>query len=374
MQPLIAINGRFLTKSVTGVERYALEICQALLRRGARLKFIVLAPRGELKQRLPGLVQDDSPLQGHAWEQLRLPLMARRLGARVLWCPCNTAPVLLPVKSLVASIHDASVFAGPEWFNPKFRFLYRWLLPAIGRRAQRIITVSKFSKQELTRYRIVTDPGKVRVVGEGISSLIQNHQGQARKPDEGFSGLTGERQRYVLALGSINPRKNFERLMLAWKQLPESIKQGRRLLVAGDIQRCFRTSGFAVDADDVAYLGYVSDEEALNLYRGADAFVYPSLYEGFGLPPLEAMACGAPVMVSHAASLPEVCGDAALYCDPFDIEDITRKLAQILTDDTLRRELVLKGFQQAKKFSWEDAAGQLLSVFDELIDKERNNT
>jgi glycosyltransferase involved in cell wall biosynthesis len=361
--PLVVINGRFLTQVVTGVQRYAVEMVLGLLKVRRQYEIVVVAPSGRLISQVPNLVQDNFPITGHLWEQVRLPWLMKKMKADLLWCPGFTAPLLNLGVPLVVTFHDAATFAGPEWFSPTFTLYYRFLIPLVGRVAAKIITDSEFSRQELVKYRMVGRPDNIEVVYCGLTPLRKNKQG-ATKTLELLEG-----KNYVLSLGSRNPRKNMPRLLLAWNKIPGNVKNGRVLAIAGKVDRVFSQEKFSKLPQDVIFLDYVPDDELFDLYSNADAFVYPALYEGFGIPPIEAMSCGTPVLVSNITSLPEVCGNAAAYCDPYNIDNIADKLSQLLTDDTFVKTLIKRGFEQAKLYSWTRSARQLSNIFDSIIDK-----
>jgi glycosyltransferase involved in cell wall biosynthesis len=173
---------------------------------------------------------------------------------------------------------------------------------------------------------------------------------------------------FILNLSSRDPRKNIKRLIAAWHKVDPDLKRGVKLFVVGGQIKGVVNEGLGnVYDDDIIFLGYKKDEEIRELYRKAMFFVFPSLYEGFGLPPLEAMACGAPVIVSDVASLPEACGEAALYCNPIDENDIALKITMMLTNEALRRRLQREGLARAKGFTWEKSAEALLNVISTII-------
>jgi glycosyltransferase involved in cell wall biosynthesis len=364
-EPLVAINGRFLTQVVTGVQRYAAEMVLQLASLQKHYQVVVLAPKGRLLSEVPNLVQDDFPLAGHVWEQFRLPWLLKKIKADLLWCPGFTAPLLNPGVPLVVTIHDAAMFAGPEWFSPAFTLYYRCLIPLVGRLATKVITVSHFSRQELIKYRLVGRPDNIEVIYNGLMSLRKTQNGAVKALEQ----LQGKN--YVLSLGSRNPRKNTPRLLLAWNKISDKVKNGRILAIAGKIDRVFSEEKFTIMPHDVMFLGYIPDDNLFALYSQADAFVYPALYEGFGIPPIEAMSCGSPVLVSNITSLPEVCGDAALYCDPYSVDDIAEKLSQLLTDKSLVMGLKQRGFERVKIFTWEKSAQQLHDIFETVIHADR---
>ena len=169
--PLIAINGRFLTQVVTGVQRYAVEMVLGLLKLRRHYQIVVVAPSGRLISEVPNLVQDNFPIAGHLWEQVRLPWLLRKMKADLLWCPGFTAPLINYGVPLVVTLHDAATFAGPEWFSPAFALYYRFLIPLVCRVSAKIITDSEFSRQELIKYDMVGRPDDIEVVYCGLTPL-----------------------------------------------------------------------------------------------------------------------------------------------------------------------------------------------------------
>lgn len=359
----IAVNGRFLCETrVTGVQRYAIELCKALLPRlaGEGIELVLLAPKGKLPPLDWGarIVQADRAVHVYGWEQLVLPRMVRSVGADLLWSPCNLGP--LGVARQVVTIHDASVFVHPEWFDWRFALLYRLLLPRLARRALRVLTDSHSSARDLVRHGVVP-PGKLTVVYSGVGFP------QARSSTVLPRPLP---EPYLLTVSSLEPRKNLTRLLGAWTRiqalgaLPE-----HRLVVVGASARVF--SGGALGdtlPPKVIAVGYVSEEELRRYYYWADAFVYPSLYEGFGLPPLEAMLFAKPTLVSDIASLREVCGDAALYCDPLSVEDIIGGVLRLATEEALRARLSSLAAARAAYFTWDRAAEEVASIVRQALD------
>ena len=255
---------------------------------------------------------------------------------------------------MVVAIHDASVFAVPETYSRAFRLWYRYLHPRLGRRALRIVTASEFSRSELGRYLGIA-PERIAVIpGGGEHMLAQPSDGRVLQR----LGLSG---RYLLAVSSQSPHKNFGGIVAALQYLCQEIPL---VFAGGANSRVFQLSGAA--SGKAHLVGRVTDGELRALYENAACFVYPSFYEGFGLPPLEAMTCGCPVIVSRAASLPEVCGDAAVYCDPGDPVDIARAIESVLTNPGLQADLRRRGPERAAGFTWHKAARSLLSLVDQL--------
>jgi glycosyltransferase involved in cell wall biosynthesis len=351
----ILVNARFLIGPLTGVQRYAREMVNALHAVGkARYELVLAVPR----QGAFGLCEDielfcdPSRLPGHLWEQTRLPTIMKKTGAGLLWSPCGSGPLL--VKKQVVTVHDASVFACGECFKWTYRTFHRTLLPLLSKRVLRLITVSEFSKSELLSYKIGSFE-RISVIHNGINAQAFGNQKRKAPIDA---------ENYVLSVGSRDPRKNVPRLVKAWEAIPSSRKDGFKLVIAGGSGGGFAREILGDVPRDVVFLDYVAEQDLASLYARAAVFVYPSIYEGFGFPPLEAMVCETPVIVSNAASLPEICGDAALYCDPFDVQSIADRIAELLDDCPLQEQLRNKGLERVKEFTWQKAATELMKVFD----------
>ncbi|HRY30055.1 MAG TPA: glycosyltransferase family 1 protein [Elusimicrobiota bacterium] len=360
MKRTVLINGRFLGQPVTGVQRYAREVLSVMGAMPDNPFHLVLAcpnrPKGESFGNVE-ILNDASPLPGAMWQQIRLPWIIQKTKADLLWSPCNIGPLF--AENHVVTIHDASVFAHPECFSPLFRAYYRAAWKSLGRRARLIITDSNFSKNELIRYRIAK-PEKIRVVYAGHREMDAS-----AKPQPIVDGP------YVLTVGSRDPRKNLGRLLQAWEKLGTS-KKNRRLIVAGGGAASFSSEKIGKVPSDVVFTGHVPDEKLAALYAGADAFLFPSLYEGFGMPPLEAMSSGIPVAVSDIPVLREMCGNAAVYVNPTDPDDIRHGLHEILSDTDLRRRLVEKGRAQVGSFTWDKTAAGILNTFREILNEGEN--
>ncbi len=351
----IFINGRFLTQPVTGVQRYAIELSKRLKECSNDITFRFLAPNNILHRDLAETLGAEvcGRLTGHAWEQLELPLFAR---GGFLVNLCNTAPVSKTRQ--VVTIHDAAVYAVPQAYSRSFRTLYKTLLPTLSRTAQSIMTVSEFSKRELIRYCGVPED-KVTVVYSGREHIFAHAADTEVFSKHGF----GNRP-FLLAVSSLSPNKNFMGIVRALEHLRNPDFD---VVIAGGVNPAVFSQRADFLPKSVKHLGYVSEGELRALYEGATGFVHPAFYEGFGLPPLEAMACGCPVIVSNAASLPEVCGDAALYCDPHSPQDIADKIQRLMSDPDLREKLRQKGLRRAEKFSWNECAVRTLAVIKEML-------
>ncbi len=347
----VAINGRFLTQPATGVQRYAYELVRAwdeMLGEGeidpGRYAIELLAPR--LESSAPSLecipVRQVGRLAGNLWEQIDLPWSAR---GHLLFDPCNIGPVIKPGQAV--TLHDASIFAVPDSYSLGFRSKYRLVLSILARTARVILTDSFFSKNELVRYCHV-DQRRVQVVPLGCDHITR------AQPDEGvFQKNKIGQKPFLLAVGSNAPHKNLGRLCQAVNLLRDSNLE--LVIAGGTFTRVFQATGLA-QSEKIKPLDYVSEGELKALYQRATALVFPSLYEGFGLPPLEAMACGCPVMVARTAALPEVCGDAALYFNPESAQDLADKIALFVPDAGLQANLRALGLLRAAKYTWRDTA------------------
>lgn len=354
----IYINGRFLTQAMTGVQRYATEIVKALdallISDGNRqgVTVVLLTPPNATPPGWLRLIESRpvGVLRGQAWEQLELPRYTRDGVCLNL---CNTAP--LAGRSTVVAIHDAGVFAVPQTYSWAFRLWYRVLHPRLGRRALGIVTVSEFSRSELGRH-VGIAPDRITIIPNGGEHIL------AEPADRRVLERLALSRRYVLAVSSLSPHKNFGGIVAALEHLRSGDFD---LVFAGaSNSRVFRQSAAASGGARLA--GRVTDAELRALYENADCFVYPSFYEGFGLPPLEAMTCGCPVVVSRLASLPWVCGDAAVYCQPDDPADIARAIETVLGSPELQDDLRKRGPERAARFTWHDAARSLLDLIEKL--------
>ncbi len=335
----VTINGRFMTQRVTGVQRYAREV----MARDARLASIV-APRNPARG-----------LRGHLWEQSILPA---RIGRDLLWSPCNTGP--LAVTKQVVTIHDCAFYDHPEGFSRKFAAWYHWLVPKLARRIRRIITVSKFSCHRLIDFCQVA-PEKIVVIPQGVDACFRPLPADVIAQTRSALGLP---PRYVLYVGNLAARKNLPRLLEAWKMVSPA-HPDLSLVLVGAADHVFRDARLGQLPSSVVVAGYVADEHLPAVYGGAEVFAFPSLYEGFGLPVLEAMACRTPVMTSNVTSMPEVAGNAALLVDPYSIEAMAEGLHQLLTDRVLRESLATQGLERAKSFTWENTARATWQVLRE---------
>lgn len=362
MRRKVYINGRFLTQRITGVQRYALELLRALDQLAgsrdasvAACEFIVLAPQGELQD--AGLRHIETRQagrgSGHAWEQLSLPFLS---ADGFLLSLCNTGP--LAKRGQAVTIHDAAVYAAPDTYSFAFRTWYKVLLRGLGMNARQILTCSAFSEDQLKRHFGIR-PAKISTIYHGKEHMLRT------APDRTVFERHKLDRPYVLAVSSMSPNKNFASVAEAIRLLGDVDFD---IVIAGGSSSIFKPAGAALGGE-VKQLGYVTDEELRALYDSASCFVFPSFYEGFGFPALEAMACGCPVVASRAASIPEVCQDAALYCDPHSPADIADKIRQVMSDGELRESMRRQGIARADSFSWERCARETMDAVRPHLDR-----
>jgi glycosyltransferase involved in cell wall biosynthesis len=289
-------------------------------------------------------------------EHVSIPWKLHRLGADLLHTPHYVRP-LLSMTPTVVTIHDCIHLLFPEYLPS--RMAWRYAHAMIGsaiRRSALVFTVSDASRNDILHFYPWADPDRVQVVPNALDDALL--------ADPGAEEMERVRERYqirgrfVLYAGNIKPHKNLDRLIGAYAQVKARPGfEDLKLFIIGDevtrypaLRRCVESAGVR---QDVRFFGFVPDRTLASLYRMAAVFAFPSLYEGFGLPPLEAMACGTPVVTSRISSLPEVVGDAAVLVDPHSVEDIAGGIERVLTDDALRAELVARGRARVKLFSWE---------------------
>lgn len=292
-------------------------------------------------------------------EQLKL-VTSLPAETKLFWSPHYNIPLLYRGKLLV-TVHDVLHLAMPQFVNGFFkRFYSQFMFAALKQKASEILCVSSFTQDEL--YRIVgVDRNKTSVIHIGVSEFW-SEQNKVESPHH---------RPYILYVGNVKPHKNLSRLIEAFELIKDD--NSVDLVIVG------KKEGFIINdeivvkqavrlCDRVRFTGMIDDSALIDYYACAQALVLPSLYEGFGLPPLEAMACGCPVIVSDIASLPEVCGDAAVYFDPFSPKDIAEKIILVLNDCDLRENMRIKGLERAKIFTWEKCAEQTIAVINRMLE------
>ncbi|MEN9982046.1 MAG: hypothetical protein RI918_15 [Pseudomonadota bacterium] len=363
----IWVNGRYLARKITGVERVAGEILSSLAvefldangcydHDGFQLHF-KLAIESDSSFPIPAFakgweIKSVGQHKGHVWEQLDLASLPAEDWVLSL---CNTGPLFR--ANQVIFFHDAQVYAIPQNFDWKFKWWYKALLNIAGRRSKKILTNSEFSKSELIKYTGISEKNfETILLGcEHIKKFIPE------QPLELLSKLKGKP--YVLAVSSASPNKNFSSVLKALELLGD--KAPHCVIVGQQYSKVFKES--KLNSDRVIEMGYVSDETLAGLYENAMCLVFPSFYEGFGLPPLEAMLLGCPVITSNCSSLPEVCGSAALYCDPNDPSTISDSISFLVQNPEKVNALREASKAHAQNFTWKKSATHLLRVLEKSI-------
>ncbi len=358
MDKTIWINARFLPRPVSGVERVARELITALCEmldengscttpEGQRICFRLIAPASSTAESpWPKLtLHRKGASGGHVWEQTSL-LAATR--GEWLISLCNTGPMFK--RKHLLFLHDAQTFAIPQNFTWKFRLWYRLLFSVAGRMSAAILTNSKYSRDELVKL-VGLDPKRITPIWLGVEHATRT------PPDFGiFAKHHIADTPYLFAVSSVNPNKNFSSVIRALELLGPDAPP---CVIAGQKNaRVF--GGKALDESRITHVGHVSDAELYALYSRAYCLLFPSFYEGFGLPPVEAMSLGCPAIVSSTSVLPEICADAVLYCDPNDPQTLADAIQRLRHEPRLRDSLVTRGKERTGLFSWSTGAESML--------------
>lgn len=354
--PHIIINGKFIPAGSTGVHRVGHELLRAIdgLEGEGLPRFEAYVPSGETlppaRPRVP--LRTVGRLHGQLWEQIDLPYAAR---GRLILSLCNLAPIA--THNAVTMIHDAQVFITPESYSRKFRTWYRFVLQQAGKRHRKILTVSHFSKAQLVHYGIAPAE-RIEVIHNGVDHILRVGT------DPAVIGRLGlEPRNYAVALANTQKHKNIGLLLKAFAR-PE-MAELKLVLVGGARRQDFEALGHSVPAN-IVFAGPASDEALRGLIEGALCLAFPSLTEGFGLPPVEAMLLGCPAVVAPCGALPEVCGTAAWMVDPDDPGAWSAALLALQADPATWAARSEAGRQHAAEFTWDHAAHQLLAVLADL--------
>lgn len=370
----IGVNFHTTDEYISGVELYTLDLLNALLRIDPGNNYIVFTNQ-------PGLVSryvtpsdnltaiEIKHLRARVarilWEHTQLPRLAARSGLDVLHCPSYICPLRGISVPYVVTIHDTIAIDHPEWCKQTNALYFNFSMRAAAKKASRVISVSKCTVDDIMR-NFGLSRSKIRVIHPGVSQIFVAQRNVARCCE--VRTRYNLPKRYILYSGNVEPKKNIWTLLCVQRRLQ---KEGfpHKLVIVGK-----RTWGSEVEierisegirSDSMVRPGYIDRNDLPCVYQMADVFVFLSLYEGFGFPPLEAMACGTPVVSTNRGSLKETIAGAALTVEPYDVKQITQAIASVITDSHLRNKHVRQGLERSSLFSWDKAARETLSVYED---------
>ncbi len=347
----IYINGRFLCNKIDGISRFSLELCKQLKQFG--VNFTIVIPKWldfENKERFK--IVSYGNLKSHLWEQLDLRIFLKMKGDPLLINFSGLGPLFY--SNQIITIHDLSFYENKKWFSRSYTFFYSVATPILAKNALKILTVSEFSRREILKY-LKIDNEKIEVIYNAVTDNFKSVDSYTSS-SESIKKVIGHK--YLLAVSSIDPRKNLQNLIDSFVELK---LQDYKLVLVGKSSSHFNIK-LKVDSESIIFTGFITDNDLSVLYRNCDFFVYPSLYEGFGIPPLEAMSCGCAVLTSAIPSIVEICGDAALYINPLNKESIKEGILKMISDDTLKKEFQARGIIRAEKYNWNDSGSKLYQL------------
>lgn len=287
---------------------------------------------------------------GYYWEQMELPAYLRKMGSPKLINFCNMAP--LSYGNNYIAMHDITAVRFPKTYSWAFRTAYGFMIPRLAKKAKHIFTVSEFSKKEIAGYYGMEER-KITVTYNAVDNRFHCVEDKDMR-----------REKYFIAVSSVKQNKNFPVVLQSFMEAKKTLKDAR-LYVVGDMKdKNFQTICLSAYGNEpsIKFLGRVSDEDLIRYYSNAIAFLFPSLYEGFGIPVLEAQACGCPVISSNAASMPEVLGDSALLCDPVDVGAFAKSMITLMSDAGKREKLIAMGHDNVKRFSWDESCRRIIEA------------
>lgn len=379
---IIGIDARFAIHQRRGIGNYVYHLLRYLAKLDQTNQYILYTDREDSEGVLPNQdnfqVKQLRPSNYFLWEQIALPEQARRDRVNILHCTGNTAPRWIPRKTkLIVTIHDVMYLSrnnnaevSRSFYQRLGRLYRRIVVPSIVNTISKVITVSNFSKQDILNALPQIPEEHITVIHEAANEIFERIPSEKVRNTLSDLGLVDD---YILTLGGLDPRKNTELVIKAFLDLRKKQQISSKLVVVG-IPNWHDTSFNKIVLEssyhsDVIFTEFLSEEDLVALYNGCKVFLYPSLYEGFGMPPLEAMSCGVPVITSQVTSIPEIVGDAARLIDPMSIEQLKNEIMAINSDEDLRQALVQRGLEQIKKFSWERMALDTFTLYQNLAGK-----
>jgi glycosyltransferase involved in cell wall biosynthesis len=377
---VIGIDARFAVRKRRGIGNYSLKLIQNLSEIDSENTYILYVDRDDVDKVLPVkrnfIIKKLLPANFLVWEQVALPLQAYIDKIDILHCLGNTAPIITPSRlKMVSSIMDV-MFLKKYSELPQSYTLYqnlgrlyrKFVVPRTVRRLSKAITISSFSKKDIMHHLpLLFDRNLV------VTYLAANERFKPCRNETAFKKLKNQyniKDNFILTLGATDPRKNTERIIRSFFELKSKHSIPNQLVISGLpllkqtlFHRLVQASEYK---DDVIFLDFVTEDDLVCLYNYAFIFLYPSLYEGFGLPPLEAMSCGVPVITSNSTSIPEIVGDSALLIDPLNDEELKNALMFMLNNDNVRCDYIDRGLNRVKMFSWKKMARETLEIYKTL--------
>lgn len=372
----IGINARYLQKETSGIINYLLNLIINLKKIDRQNEYILFFGNDKpvpaevlcdnFKSDIPSM-PTNSQIMRVLWEHLYLPVAIKKLKIDVFHEPSFIAPVFKKCPTVI-TIYDLAFLYYPKCFTRRNVMYFKAMLAGSINRADAIIAISENTKKDIINHFKV-HPDKIKVIYGGVDAFfrIVNNAEETSRVKRKFN-ITKE---YILNVSLISPRKNLISLLKSFKKLREDKNIDCQLVIAGGkgwrYKDIFKMVRLLELDNNIIFTDYVSNEELLHLYNNAMLFAYPSLYEGFGLPILEAMACGCPVVSSSTSSIPEVCADAAMLVNPESIDDLTEAIYIMITEDSIKQVYKKKGLERIKYFLWEGTAQKTLSVYKKVI-------
>lgn len=350
MQYMIVINARFLTQKITGVQRVAFEICNRMQSQISNKKIVFVAPNDNIVNHLNNNINIvfTGKFKGQLWEQIDLPLFLKENGNPLLINFVGIGPVFY--KNKLMFLYDLAFKHHPEWFSYAFHKSYNLLIPKSLKNSTRIITDSNYVKSDIIEtYKIIKD--KIDVIYAAPSTKFVNKD--------------KKKEKIILTVSSIDPRKNLKRVIEAFNKIDSNYK----LKIVGAKSKTFANIGLNENLlnENIIFTGYLTDEELRDAYNEAEIFIYASLFEGFGIPPLEAQACGCACIISNITSLPEVYEDSVEYFNPNSVESIKDKIEEVINNQEKIRKLRELGLKNSTRFSWDTSTFKLESIIKKLV-------
>jgi len=374
----IGIDIRTINKPKSGVGYYVTNLLKEFAEVDYNCQYCLISNEGTEEwasintpkfQNYVTWISNENHIIGDLWESLYLPFFLKNGGVDVFHGPAFMIPLLQKKKvRMVVTIHDIVAYLMPNTVPLKYAKYMQLLIKLVAMRADKIITPSTSTKNDLMNYLNITD-SKIQVIHEGVSTKFKPLSSE--KDHSYLQKKFGIKNQYMLFIGNLEPRKNIIRLMLAYDQARDKLNGNWQLVICGKkgwlYKEILETYNKLKRNGDIVLTNYVNEVDLLELYRGADIFAFPTLYEGFGLPPLEAMASGVPVLTSNVSSLPEIVGDAALLVDPTSVDQISQGLVKLALSESLRKNLREKGIRQASKFSWKKTAKETMDAYFSVL-------